>query len=85
MDSWTIYIHSNDGNIHEVEIDKNQTFGEFRKKVSEKIDVNSNDLLLVGESDYNYDYNSKRMCDISGIYDQITLYAVYQVGGGKKI
>jgi len=81
MTLWTIYIHAADGKLHEVEIDSEKTFGEFRRKVSDIINIRSNDLVLVGAQEYNYNFNSEKISNI--INDEITLYAVYQVGGGK--
>jgi hypothetical protein len=84
MVKWTIFVlPTEEPNIIEVEIDNEKTFSEFRRIVSQKINVNSNDLIFTGSQEYNYTFNSKKLKDIDGIYDQITLYAVYQVGGGK--
>ena len=81
---WTIFVlPTEEQDIKEVVIDSEKTFGEFRRIVSSMINVNSNDLIFVGAQEYNYNFNSKKLKDISGIYDQVTLYAGYQVGGGK--
>ena len=80
-----IYVQSIDGeDLYEVEINENQTFWEFRKKVCELINQEPNDIILTADKEYNYEYNSKKIGDISTICDQMTFYAVYQVGGGKK-
>ena len=80
---WTIFILTTDNEIKEIQIDSNQTFGLFRSKVANAVNINSNDLLITGKEEYNASYNSKKMCEVSGVYDQCTLFAVYQVGGGK--
>ena len=81
---WTIYIlPTEESDVKEIEIDNQQTSGEFRKKVADSININSDDLLITGKEEYNYSFNSKKMCEIDGIYDNITLFAVYQVGGGE--
>ena len=83
---WTIFvlpIEEND--VKEVEIDSEKTFGEFRRKVADILpNISSNDLIFTADKEYNYEYNSKKMSEINGIFDQMTLYAVYQVNGGKK-
>jgi hypothetical protein len=81
---WTIFIlPTDDSEIKEIQIDSNQTFGEFRSKAASAVNINSNDLLIAGKEEYNASYNSKKMCEVNGIYDQCTLFAVYQVGAGK--
>lgn len=67
------------------EIDDQETFSSLRKKVAEKFNYNFNDLLIIGKVEYNGDYNSKKISEISGISDQCTLFASYQVGGGAII
>ena len=79
-----IYVHSIDGDLHEVEIQGNQTFWEFRKKACDLMGQNPNDVIFTADKEYNYDYNSKKINEIQGIEDNMTFYAVYQVGGGTK-
>lgn len=83
---WTIFVSPiEEDDVKEVEIDSEQTFGEFRRIVSNILsNISSNDLIFTADKEYNYEYNSKKMSEINGIYDQMTLYAVYQVNGGKK-
>ncbi len=45
---------------------------------------NPNDVIFTADKEYNYEYNSKKINEIQGIEDNMTFYAVYQVGGGKK-
>ena len=83
---WTIFVMPiEEDEIKEVEIDSEQTFGEFRSIVSNMLpNINSNDLIFTADKEYNYEYNSKKLSEINGIYDQMTLYAVYQVNGGNN-
>jgi len=82
---WTIYVlPTEEANVKEISIDNEKTFGEFRRIVSSQLGINVNDLLLTAQQEYNAQYNYRKMKDIPGIWDQCTLYAVYQVGGGKK-
>ena len=82
---WTIYVlPTEEADIKEIKIDNEKTFGEFRRMVSSQVGINSNDLVLTAQQEYDAQYNSKKMKDIPGIWDQCTLYAVYQVGGGNK-
>ena len=84
IETWTIYVQPYDGKgVEEIEIKNTQTFGEFRKKASEQVKISFNDLLLVGKKEYNGNYNSKKMNEIEGIFDQCSLYAVYSVNGGE--
>ncbi len=78
MDIWTIFIQSFDLNIYEVEIDCNKTFGELRKKVSEILNVKSANLLLLGQKEYDYKFNSIKIKEIDGIYAHVTLFPVIQ-------
>ena len=81
---WTIYVlQTEEADVKEITIDSEKTFGEFRRMVSAQVGISSADLILTGQQEYDAKYNSQRLSTISGIYDQITLYAVYQVGGGK--
>ena len=83
MSSWTLYIlFPEDSNLLSVKIDPNKTFGEFRKKVANLLDLDYKELLLTGREDYN---DNKKINEIDGIDDGDTLYAVYQVGGGGGI
>ena len=81
---WTIYVlPTEESEVKAIEIDSEQKFSAFRTKVSNAINVNFNDLLITGKEEYNASFNSKKLSEINGIYDQCTLFAVYQVGGGK--
>lgn len=81
---WTIFVvPPEESEIKEIQIDSNQTFGVFRSKAAIALNINFNDLLLVGKEEYNSSYNSKKMCEVNGVYDICTLYAVIQVGAGK--
>ncbi len=71
--------------IESFEIDDQETFSSLRNKVANAFKINFNDLLIIGKAEYNYNYNSKKISEISGIYDQCTLFAVFQVGGGAII
>ena len=78
---WTIFVMPIDVcDIKEVEIDSEQTFGEFRRKVADILpNISLNDLIFIADKEYNYEYNSKKMSEINGIYDLMTLYALEQV------
>jgi hypothetical protein len=81
---WTIYVlPTEEADVKEITIDSEKTFGEFRRMVSTQVGINSADLILTGQQEYDAKFDSQKLSSISGIYDQITLYAVYQVGGGK--
>ena len=75
---WTIFvIPIEEDEIKEVEIDSEQTFGEFRRKVSDILpNISLNNLIFITDKEYNYEYNSKKMSEINGIYDQMTLYTM---------
>ena len=83
---WTIFVSPiEEDDVKEVEIHSEQTFGEFRRKVSNMLpNISSSELTFTADKEYNYEYNSKKMSEINGIFDQMTLFAVYQVNGGKK-
>ena len=78
---WTIYIQL-DCDIFEIEIDNEKTFGELRKIVSQKADVPYNDLELAGVENYGAKYKCIKLKEINGLYDQMTLFAIFQVAGG---
>ena len=75
---WTIYVQNySDSEIYEFEIDNNETFGTLRRKVAEKM---SNDILLVGKQEYSREFDYKKLSEIEGLDDGITLFAVFKVG-----
>ena len=76
---WTIFVQLN-GELHEFKIDNNETFGTLRRKIAETLNMHINDLLLVSSKDYCRKFDSKKLSEIEGIDDGVTLYAVYQVG-----
>ena len=78
---WTIFVMPIDVcDIKEVEIDSEQIFGEFRRKVADILpNISLNNLIFIADKEYNYEYNSKKMSEINGIYDLMTLYAIEQV------
>ena len=79
---WTIYVQCNDQeDLIEIEIYNNQTFLELKNKVSKETDINANDLVLVGKKEYDYKYNSEKIIDIDGFYNEMTLYTVFKIGG----
>ena len=83
---WTIFIITyEDNEIYTIEIDNEKTFKEFRIMVSKEIGLPYEDLLLVGKDEYDNRYNSKKLKEIDGLYDNATLSAVMQVGGGGWI
>ena len=63
---WTIFVMPiEEDEIKEVEIDSEQTFGEFRSIVSNMLpNINSNDLIFTADKEYNYEYNSKKLSEI---------------------
>ena len=74
---WNIYVQCYDSEIYEFEIDNNETFGTLRRKVAEKM---SNDILLVGKQEYSREFDYKKLSEIEGLDDGITLFAVFKVG-----
>ncbi len=78
---WTIYVHTTSGDIYDIEIDNNETFGALRRKVAEKVEIPNDDLSLVGKRDYWREFDSKKLSEIEGLYDGCTLCAILQVGG----
>ena len=81
----TIYVQSFEDvtRLETFEIDNGETFASFRTKVSKVMNVPFNDLLLAAGEEYNGSFNSKKISEISSISNGMTLFAVYQVGGGK--
>ena len=79
---WTIYVVPvNNIGIIEIAIDKNKSFYEFKKIVSEKINCPLEDLILYGIFEYGSKYNSTKIKDIDGFYDQITLFSAVSICG----
>ena len=79
---WTIYVVPvNNIEIIEIAIDKNKSFYEFKKIVSEKILCPIEDLILYGIFEYGYKYNSTKIKDMDGFYDQITLFSAVSIRG----
>ena len=67
---WTIYVlPTEETDIKEITIDSEKTFGEFRRTVSSQTGINSDDLILTGQQEYDAKYNSQKINTISGIYD----------------
>ena len=68
---WTIYVlPTEEADIKEITINSEKTFGEFRRIVSSQIGINSDDLILTGQQEYDAaKYNSQKISTISGIYD----------------
>lgn len=86
MVMWLIYVHTLDNSdILEFNIDNQKTLLEFRKMVAPRVGLEYADLVLTGESQFNYVYNSKKLCEVPGLYDYCTLYAVFQIRGGKLL
>ena len=79
---WTIFIFTCGGESYTIEIDNEKTFKEFRIMVSKEIGLPYEDLLLVGKYDYHNHYNSKKLKEIDGLYDNAIFYAVIPVTGG---
>ena len=59
---WTIFVMPIDVcDIKEVEIDSEQIFGEFRRKVADILpNISLNNLIFIADKEYNYEYNSKK-------------------------
>ena len=75
----TIFVCGFDSdNIIEVTIDSEQTFWEFRKKTANMLKMNPNNLILAEKIEYDKSYNSKKMSEVTGIYDFMTLFAIFQ-------
>ena len=62
-------LPTEEADIKEITIDSEKTFGEFRRIVSSQIGINSDDLILTGQQEYDAKYNSQKLSTISGIYD----------------
>lgn len=87
MSEIQVYVHStNKGEAYDFIVNENIKLLDFRKMVADRVGIPYQNLVLVAskELNYNYTYNSKTLREI-GMYDQITLYAVLNVGGGKHI
>lgn len=83
---WFIYVHTIDqSDILEFKIDNQKTLLEFRKMVAPRVGIDYADLVLTGQSQFNYVYNSKKLCEVPGLCDCCTLYAVVQIQGGKLL
>ena len=79
---WTIYVVTYIEELYEFKIDSEKTFGELKRIICEKLNISFNDLILSGKLEYNSKYNSRKLKEIDGLYDQMTLYGVCQVTGG---
>ena len=79
---WTIYLQSLEGEIYSIEIDNEKTLEELRRMAAQEIGIRYEDLELVGNLEYNFHYNSKKLKEIDGINDQVILFAVMKVAGG---
>ena len=79
----TIFILALDhSETFDIKIYNNQTLFELKNKVSPKLGINANELVLLdGKNEYDYKYNSKEIKDIDGLEDCVTLYSVLKVGG----
>ena len=83
MSSWTLFINSNvSSDLLTIIIDPNKTFGEFRKKVADLLDIYWKDLVICGTKEYDCAFDNKKINEIDGIDDKSTLYAIPRVGGG---
>ena len=86
MVMWTIMVHTLDkSDILDFNIDSQKTFLEFRKMVAPSLGISYADLVLVGRYQFNYTYNSKKLEDVPGLADCVTLFAVLQINGGKLL
>lgn len=86
MVMWLIYVHTLDkSDILEFNIDNQKTLLEFRKMVAPRVGIEYADLVLTGQCQFNYTYNSKKLDEVPGLCDYCTLYAVLQIGGGKLL
>ena len=85
MDFWSIYIFSFNKDFLEIKIEPNKTLEELRKKVADSLKIDKNILILCGKEDYDYKFNQKKLKEINGIYDGVTLHAVWSVGGGGPV
>ena len=87
MSSLTLYIQHDYGkkSPFPVKIEPNKTFGELRKKVADILDIDHENLLLCAKEEYNDTFNNKKIKEIDGIDDNLTLYAEGYVCGGGGI
>ena len=82
---WTIYVANTSGDIYDIEIDNNETFGTLRRKAAEVVKIPNNNLLLVGKLEYSREFDSKKLSEIEGLYDDSTLFAVFVVSSVDNI
>lgn len=82
MDIWTFFVDYQ-GELYEIQIDKNKTFSEFRRKTSEITNVPFNDLVLLAGVEYNRDFNSKIIGEINTLGNGTTFYLVVKIMGGN--
>ena len=82
---WTIYVANTSGDIYDIEIDNNETFGTLRRKAAEVVKIPNNNLLLVGKLEYSREFDSKKLSEIEGLDDYITLFAVFVVSSVDNI
>ena len=82
---WTIYVQTTSGDIYDIEIDNNETFGTLRRKAAEVVKIPNNDLLLVGKLEYSRKFDSKKLSEIEGLDDGIVLYPVIKVSSSHNI
>ena len=80
-----IFILLINSEIYEFEIDNNETFGTLRRKAAEVMKIPKNDLLLVGKLEYSREFDSKKLSEIEGLDDDITLFAVFVVSSVDNI
>ena len=63
-------LPTEEADIKEITIYSEKTFGKFRRTVSSQTGINSDDLILTGQQEYDAaKYNSQKISTISGIYD----------------
>ena len=85
MTIWTLFVQSTSGDLYDILIDNNKTFSELRSKASEMVNIPFNDLVLIGNVEYDKNYNSKKLCDIGyPLQDGYTFFAVVKVNGGNR-
>ena len=82
---WTIYVEDSNHCLHFIEIDNNETFGTLRRKAAEVVKIPNNNLLLVGKLEYSREFDSKKLSEIEGLYDDSTLFAVFVVSSVDNI
>ena len=82
---WTININFLDKNDNiEIKIYNNQTLLELYNKVSNKIIIDVNDFVLVGNDAYDNKYDPIPIKYINGFIDPIILYVVKKSDGDGK-